>query len=297
MNIDEQARKKILTALLSVRGNFDGSDAKFALAYGINKSVFNRLKKGETERVLKDAAWITMARKLNVLLGDEPEWMAANTGVFEYLTSQMSVCKSESISAMYCDATEVGKTFAAKHFVSGNKNAVYVDCSLHKTKNKLVRFIAQSFGVDNTGRYDDVFADLVYLLKVIYKPIVILDEFGDLDYSAFMEVKALWNGSEGTCSWYALGADGLQKKIDQGRINKRVGFAEIFSRYGSKYNRITPLVPDEQKEFWMEEAVAIINANLPNYQDKQKLLIKANGSNRALRTQILKIKRQLQNPS
>lgn len=295
MTIDETARKKIVAALLSARDNFEGSDAKFASSYNISASVFNRLKKGETDRLMRDAVWISVARKLGVVLGDEPELLTADTAVFQYITSQLTLCKSESISAMYCDATETGKSHSAKWFVANNKNSVYVDCSLHKSKQKLIRHIAQSLGIDFMGRYEDVFADLVYLLKVIYKPIVILDEFGDLDYSAFMEVKALWNGTEGACAWYAMGADGLQKKIESGRINRRVGFAEIYSRYGSKFNRVTPLVPEEQKEFWMEEALAIIDVNLPIIapQDRQKMLIKSNGSTRALRNQILKLKRKM----
>ncbi|WP_346237735.1 AAA family ATPase [Niabella insulamsoli] len=294
MTINEEVRKKIASVLLQQRQNFDGSDAQYALSFDINKGVYARLKNNETERLLSDKKWITIARRLGVQLGDEPEWLPARTGVFEYITSQMTICKAESISSIYCDAAEVGKTEAAKYFCKTTKNSVYIDCSLHKSKQKLIRAIAQGFGLEHTGKYVDVFSDLVYYLKVIHKPFVALDEAGDLEYSAFLELKALWNGSEYCCAWYMLGADGLKKKLNRGKESKKVGFTEIISRYGSKYNRVTPVVDDERLEFWKDEAIAIIQANAPIGIDIQQLLLKSNGSHRALRTQILKLKRKSQ---
>jgi hypothetical protein len=109
-----------------------------------------------------------------------------------------------------------------------------------------------------------------------------------------LEVKALWNGTENACAWYAMGADGLKKKIEHGCANKRVGFTEIRSRFGVKFNNIYPETSEEAKNFWLQEAAAIISVNLPQLppMERQKLLLKANGSNRVLRTQILKLKRK-----
>lgn len=292
MTINEEVRKKILNALLQNRGNFDGSDAQYARSFDINKGVYSRLSQGETERVLSDKKWISLARMLQVQLGDEPEWIPARTAVFEYLTTQMSICKAESLSSIYCDVSEVGKTVAGRWFCQNSKNSVYVDCSLHKSKQKLIRAIAQGFGINHTGKYADVFSDLVYYLRVVNKPFIVFDEAGDLDYSAFLELKALWNGSENCCGWYMMGADGLKRKLERGKENQRVGFMEVISRYGSRYNRITPVVEGERLEFWKEEALAIISVNAPSGTDVQKLLQKSNGSHRALRTQILKLKRQ-----
>jgi hypothetical protein len=292
MTINEEVRKKILNALLQNRGNFDGSDAQYARSFDINKGVYSRLSQGETERVLSDRKWISLARMLQVQLGDEPEWIPAQTSVFEYLTTQMNLCKAESLSSIYCDISEVGKTVAGRWFCKNTKNSVYVDCSLHKSKQKMIRAIAQGFGINHSGKYADVFSDLVYYLRVVNKPFIVFDEAGDLDYSAFLELKALWNGSENCCGWYMMGADGLKRKLERGKENQRVGFMEVISRYGSRYNRITPVVEGERLEFWKEEALAIISVNAPSGTDVQKLLQKANGSHRALRTQILKLKRQ-----
>lgn len=308
MTLSTEARQKIAAALLQNRKNFDGSDAQYSLSFDINKSVFNRIKNGETEQLMNDKKWISTARRLGVQLGDEPEWLPAHTAVFEYLISQMTICKAESLSGMYCDVTEVGKTFAGKYMAANTKNTIYIDCSQYKSKQKLVRAIAQGFGLEHSGKYAEVFSDLAYYLRVVYKPLIILDEAGDLEYSAFLELKALWNAAEYLCGWYMMGADGLEQKINRGRDNKKVGFAENFSRFGSKYNRLTPRQEEERLEFWKEEACKIIEANAPAGTDIQTLINRSIigqpngkkkettnglvfGSNRSLRTQILKLKR------
>jgi hypothetical protein len=293
MIINEEVRKKIAHVLLQNRQNFDGSDAQYSLSFDINKGIYAQIKTGKTERVLSDKKWITIARRLGVQLGDEPDWVTSRTGVFDYITSQMAICKAESISGTFCDIPESGKTVAARWFCANTKNSVYIDCSLYKSKQKLIRAIAKGFGVEHTGNYADVFSDLIYYLKVVHKPFIALDESGDLEYSAELELKALWNGAEYCCGWYRLGANGLERKIERGITSRKVGFEENFSRFGGKVQTVYPKVKDERFEFWKEEAVAIIQDNAPAGCDIQQLLIKANGSNRALRTQILKLKRKL----
>lgn len=66
--------------------------------------------------------------------------------------------------------------------------------------------------MDSKGHYADVYEDLVYYLRSIEHPLIILDEAGDLQYEAFLELKALWNATERCCAWYMMGADGLKEK-------------------------------------------------------------------------------------
>ena len=74
----------------------------------------------------------------------------------------------------------------------------------------------------SNGRYSDVYEDLVAYLRTIDTPLVILDEAGDLQYEAFLELKALWNATERCCAWYMMGADGL-KGEDQPRHRRQEG--------------------------------------------------------------------------
>jgi len=286
-----EIKKKVLAALEAKRKNFAGSDNKFAVSISINPAQYSRIKNGEVDNVLSDSNWITLARVLEVKLGNAIDWKTANTQVYVTVTTFLRKCQEDSISGMLCDDADIGKTYAAKSYIKSAKNAVYIDCSQVKSKQKLVRQIAKEFGVGHTGKYQDVYSDLTYYINSLDNPLIILDEAGDLQYDAFLELKALWNATERYCGWFMMGADGLKEKIRRAIDNKKVGFTEIFSRYGKRYQRVTPQGKEELKNFNMSNAAAIIKANAPSGTDVKKLLQKTDGSLRRIYTEISKLKK------
>ncbi len=274
--ITTELKQKIVEELLKARKNFDGSDAKFARSLEINNAQYSRIKGGEFERVLSDANWLRIARKIGVNLRNVPEWVIAKTPVFQYITAQLEVCQRESVSAMICDLSDIGKTFSAKYYCKNNRNAVYIDCSQVKTKQKLIRQIAKEFGVGTTGRYADVYEDLVFYLKALPTPLIVLDEAGDLKYDAFLEIKALWNATEMACGYYMLGADGLQEKMRRAISHKKVGYTELFSRFGKRFGKAIP-EGDGGKKVLQSTAMMIIKANLKNDTNVNKIYTKTLG--------------------
>lgn len=269
--ITTELKKRIIEEMARDRMNFAGSDAKYAVSLGINNAQYSRIKNGETERVLSDANWITIARKLDVKLTGRVEWKVANTPVYQFVTAQLEVCQRDSMSAMICDLSDIGKTFTAKHYARGHKNVAYIDCSQVKTKQKLIRQIAKEFGVGINGKYADVYEDLVFYLKTLPTPLIILDEAGDLQYDAFLEVKALWNATEMACGYYMMGADGLQEKMRRAINNRKVGYTELFSRFGKRFGKAIP-DGDEGKKILQATALMIIKANTPDGTNVNKIL-------------------------
>jgi hypothetical protein len=140
-----------------------------------------------------------------------------------------------------------------------------------------VREVAKAFGVNNGGFYRDVYQDLVFYLKTLEKPLIILDEAGDMDYDSFLEIKALWNATEGMCGWYMMGADGLREKMERCLKYKKVGYAEIFSRFGRRYCRVFYDCTDVVAKKLKESAAMIIQANAREDTDVNKLLSKTVG--------------------
>lgn len=264
------------------------SAKKMAVALGISPAQLSRVLKGETDGVLSDANWLSIARRLNVALGNAHPIVAAITPTFEFVTAQLELCQNGSLSAMLCDIAGIGKTFAARHYVRQHRHAVYIDCSQAKSKQKLIRTIAREFGVEYTGRYADVYADLVYYLRSIEKPLIVLDEAGDLDYSATLELKALWNATEYLCGWYLMGADGLRAKFDRQLHNKKVGYAELFRRFGERYQRVTPEGREAMEEFRRRQIAIVAKAN--GLVNVQELYHKTQGSLTRLYIEIQKIK-------
>jgi hypothetical protein len=288
--ITTDIKNKILSAIKVNRANYP-SDAKHAASLGISTSVYSALRNGNTERQMSDAAWISIARKLNVSLRGEIEWKAARTATFQFITAQLELCQGSSLSGIMCDMPNIGKTFTARHYVANHANVVYIDCSQVKTKLKLIRKIAGEFGVDSKGRYADVYDDLVYYLKSIQTPMIILDEAGDLQYEAFLELKALWNATERCCAWYMMGADGLKEKINRSIECKKVGYTEMLSRYGDRFSRVTPDDGKERERFLMEQARVVAKVNAPEGTDIATLVRKTAGGLRRVYTEIEKLKR------
>lgn len=287
--ITTDIKQRITAAISAARSNYP-SDAKHASALGITSSAYSSVKKGQTDRVLSDGAWISIARKLGVNLRGEIEWQAAKTATFDFISTHLDFCQQSSLSGILCDLPNIGKTFTARHYVKTHANAVYVDCSQVKTKLKLIRCIAGEFGVNARGRYADVYDDLVYYLRSIDRPLIILDEAGDLQYEAFLELKALWNATERCCAWYMMGADGLRAKITRNIDGQKVGYTEMLSRYGDRYARVTPEDGREREDFLREQARVVAKANAPEGADIGGIVRKTNGGLRRVYTEIEKLK-------
>ncbi len=288
--ITSENQKRILEAISSQRVNYP-SDAKHAASLGIATSVYNVLKNGQTDKVLSEANWITIARKLGVNLRGEMEWKVARTATFEYITAQLEFCQQGGLSGILCDLPNIGKTFTALYYVKGHRNAIYIDCAQVKSKQRFIRKIAKEYGVNSNGRYVDVYDDLVYYLRSIDTPLIVLDEAGDLQYEAFLELKALWNATEHCCAWYMMGADGLKEKINRSIECKKVGYTEILSRYGDKYSKVTPEDGKEREQFLKEQARVVAKINAPEGTDINQIVRKSGGSLRRVYTMFELMKR------
>jgi hypothetical protein len=288
--ITTELKQKIAGAMTERRENFGGSDNQYAISLGINGAVYNRIKNGETERILADAKWISLARTLNVQIGNAPQWKTAKTPVYVKVTGQLEFCQTNAALAVLCDDAGIGKTYAAEEYARTHKNVIYVDCSQVKTKQQMVRYIAKTLGVGHTGRYSEVYEDLVFYLRTLPNPLIILDEAGDLNYPAFLELKSLQNRTKECCGWYMMGADGLKAKINSGINCKKVGYAEIFDRYGAKFQKVVPEGKEAREEFYAVQAAAVIKANAPEGVDIRKMLL---ATDSRLRRVYIEIKKQL----
>ena len=288
-----EQKKKIIAAIEEHRKLYD-SDAKHAKVLGVSTSVYSLIKQGLTDKTLSDANWVRIARRLDVNLKHQMDWQTARTETYVKISAQMEAVQRSALSMILCDEPNIGKTYTAKQYVKTHKEAIYIDCSQVKTKRRFIRKVAAEFGLDSKGTYDDVYNELTYyIVNMLTQPLVILDEAGDLQYEAFLELKALWNATEHCCGWYMMGADGLKEKINRSIDCKKVGYTEILSRYGGKYAKITPDDGKERADFLMKQAVIVAKANAPegsSSADIATIARKAQGGLRRVYTEIEKIK-------
>ena len=200
MKLTTEFKQKVRLAILNGAENYGGSNSKYAKSLGLNPSVYSRLKSGEIDKIISDNEFLTLGRLFAVSLKAE-NWKVARTFVYNQIESNITFCQRTSKSMILVDDCGIGKTFCARHIVRKLKNAFYFDCSQAKTKQQFIRQLAKTVGVENTGRYVDVKNNLKYCLSnILYLPIIVLDEAGDLDHSSFLELKELWNGTENACA-------------------------------------------------------------------------------------------------
>lgn len=288
MKITTQQKNRIVSEIRNRQKNYE-SQSQMAKAFGLSPAQMTRTLKGEINRVLSDENFLRLANELGIDLRGY-EWKTAKTPVFNKVYTQLKTCQNEGISAMLVDNAGVGKSYTAKEYVKENANAVYIDCSQVKTKQLLIRDIARKFGLASTGRYADVYRGLVFYLTSSVAPLIILDEAGDLAYPAFLELKALWNATEGLTGYYMMGADGLRAKIERNIEHQKVGYTELFRRFGERFQQVTPLGKEELEHFKRQQLTLVAKANgMPGVQE---LYAKTQGSLTRLKIEFLKLKRR-----
>ncbi|HEY9196840.1 MAG TPA: ATP-binding protein, partial [Mucilaginibacter sp.] len=191
LQITEDFKQKVLTALNDARLNYGGTDTAFSKKFNINNAVYSRLKKGETDGLLKETQWLSIGRELGVNLL-ERKWNIARTEVFTTIEEDILFCQEYAKGKMCVDDCGIGKTFTAKYLSRTLKNCFYVDASQAKGVHLFIKAIARAVGVDTAGKYADIKANVKYYLNNLPKPIVIIDEAGDLNTPVLLEIKELW---------------------------------------------------------------------------------------------------------
>ncbi len=289
MNLPIGFKQKVWDAVMAHRDNYGGSDSAYAQQLGINKAVYSTMKKhGVTDGKLTDATWVMLGRRFHVTMGND-NWKTVRTPVYNAIEKALVTCQENGLSMMLADECGIGKTYCATRIVSKMKNAFYVDCSQAKTKSRFIRTLATTLGVSTKGRLDEIKDMIKYYISILENPIIVLDEAGDLVYNAFLDFKEIWNANQYSCAWYLMGADGLRDKIERGYNRKKVGFAEMRSRFSDEYNTIVPSDKASKEAFYSKLIgdVATANTNDPKAVNRYvNVCLKKEGTLRHLRTLI-----------
>ncbi|SDE08450.1 ATP-binding protein [Riemerella columbipharyngis] len=267
MNISNELREAIAQAMLTNRDNYGGSAEAYAKTLGISGAVFSRLKKGERKGLLSATQWMNIGRKLQVTIGKNT-WKAVETDVYLEIRDDFQFCQQNAKSLILVDDCGIGKTYSAKILISQMCNAFYIDASQHKTKRNFIKALAREIGCGTDGTFTEILENIKYYINALSGCFICIDEAGDLDYPAFLELKGLINGTAGNCGWYMMGADGLRAKIKRGINNHKVGYREIFDRFSAEFRGITPDEKSQKYEFYDKLLRDVAAANM---SDKSKV--------------------------
>lgn len=274
LQISPEFKTKVVQALLQARSQFDGTDTQFAKQWGINNAVYSTLKSAKRyDGLLRDAQWLNIGRSLQVS-AHERTWVTAKTDVYAAMLEDITFCQSHSKAMLYVDECGIGKTHNGMSIARGLRNCFYVDASQAKTKQAFIRLVARTIGVDDRDKYLSVKSNIKYALTTLPQPMMIIDEAGDLEYPAFLELKELWNATADLCGWYMMGADGLRAKIERGISYKKVGYAEIFSRFSERFGKVVPSDRTARIQFYRKLFTDVLSVNMKDKKDLPKIVNK-----------------------
>ncbi len=238
-----EEKKQIADNILALHKSSGLSGRKFAASIGFKEADISNLNTGawqKNPKLIGDQKWLRLAQRAGFTRDVELKLEAAHTAVFDYITEQLRVCQSASTYSLMCDSAGIGKTYACQHYKRENPYVLYIDCSLCPKATQFKRTFSAAAGIAPIGSIDEVFEAAILSVKQMNKPLLILDEAGDLNDNVFKVVKRLYNDLEDVCGICLFGAGGLKHKIERGISCNKVGFEELFSRFGRDYGRFTP---------------------------------------------------------
>lgn len=278
--------ERIVCAIAEQRNNYE-SDGKHATAIGVSDTAYSFIKSGQYSKIA-EKNWLRIARELGVQLEGEA-WKAAKTTTYLYITAQLEACQKGHINKAFCDLPDIGKTFTATLYAKSHKNVALIDCSVFRTRNRLIRRIARQLGIEADGAFYKVRDNMVEALKTLKDPLVILDEAGDISMDALRELKGLINETGDACAWYFMGADGFRSLYERSIRCERLGFAEMFSRMGGEFCNLSNNreVAGSADEFKRQQVAAVASLNFAG-DERKRVEAKAQGSLRSLRNSYRK---------
>lgn len=291
MIITSDLKQKVVDALTRDAKERNMSQAEYSryianlLCIPFSPAAMSSIKHKEKRNFLADGTWLRLAKHFN-LIGDN-SWVTAETHTYKTMFTYLEMCKKHGIWRMMCDHASFGKTYAAEEFAKKNKGSVfYIHCGDNSTKAEFITELARQFGISREGTYNQLWRDVTDELLLIQKPLLILDEFGDVHDSIITLMKSLYNkanmGSHNALGVLHIGADNLQKRMIDGRRLRKQSYAEYWSRFGDDILTLNMVNPDIEKPAHLQisdmlknDATLITDLNLPkNMVDFRDDLIK-----------------------
>jgi len=272
-NLYAKIGKKKITASVAAR-QIGVSDA--TISNIINEAYINNPTLFPSDRMwLKIASWTGM----------KTGWQTAETANYKRVMNVCRHAQDNGISRAISFDPGTGKTFALKAYSNDTPNCWYIECDEFFTKKIFLRELMKAMGI--AGGPLSV-ADMVYeitdKLNTTDRPLVIIDEADKLNDSSLNLFKTFYN--KANAGFVLTGTPYFRNRIDRGVRKLKMGYWEIFSRFGGEF---IPLHKVDEK---MVRQVCEANG-MTDEGEIQEVMEAANGDLRRVKSMVERI--QLRN--
>lgn len=248
-----------------------------------NTVAANAQVSGATISQLKAHNWQHIAdnmfRKVQSNLRIDLNWNVAETDNLKEVYHYCNSAQSQGMAICVSDKAGKGKSNGFKYYDRANANVIHLECKRSWSKKSFVKQLLIAMGVNPVGTTEEMLDRFNVQVKKMHQPLLIFDQadkLKDPQLDLFME---FYNDHEAHLGIILSGVKALEKRIDQGRQRNKIGYDEIYSRFGSKYISIDPVS--------LSDVTKICQANgVDNARDIQIIYDTCGGDLRRVRREI-----------
>lgn len=201
-----------------------------AVKVGVSAATINHMINNKWD-LIKDEIWNKAQSTLKIDLN----WNHAETSNYNDLTKLLEATQNRSLSISIAMKEGRSKSHTYRRFDRLNKNVIYVECKNYWTKKQYVKALLTASGLSAEGTVGELIETFISHVGRLSSPIVIIDQadkLKDPQLDLFMD---FYNELEGRCAFVVSGVPALKKRIMMGVQRDKIGYREIFSRFGRTF--------------------------------------------------------------
>lgn len=186
-----------------------------------------------------------MFRKVQNNLRIDLNWNVAQTDNLKEVYYYCHSAQEQSLAICISDHAGKGKSNGFKYYDRTNTGVIHLECKASWSKKSFLKNLLIVMGIAPVGTTEEMLETFNVKIKQMDRPLLILDQadkMKDPQLDLFME---FYNDHEGHLGIILSGVKALEKRIDKGVQKDKIGYAEIFSRFGSKYINMHPVGPKD----------------------------------------------------
>ena len=223
-------KENIVSGLRRYCERYESQNRAAASLKGVSAATVSQLLNGNWE-LIGDEMWRNVASQTGYR---ERRWVAVETVNFRTIGRILADAQDNSLVLAITDEAGTGKSFALNHYRDNNRNVYLLCCNDYWDRKLFITELLAAIGKDYTGQtVGEMMRDVVGRLKVIERPLIILDEADKLKDHVLQLFITLYNNLEDECGMVLCSTSHLERRLVQGLKSKK-GYKEIWSRIGKK---------------------------------------------------------------
>jgi hypothetical protein len=281
--ITELQKQKIADKLANYVGKYESQARAANSLKNVSAATINHMLNGKW-KLIKEEMWRNVAVQIGY---SDNDWVIVETRDFRIITDILKDSQENALVHAIIGEAGTGKTGAFEVYTSNHKNAFHIKCAEYWNRKTFLQELLSALGRDSSGyTLNEMMVECIRTLKMLDRPILILDEFDKVNDQILYFFITLFNTLEDICSIIICATNHLQKRIIRGvNINKK-GFKEIYSRIGRKFIELKGLNTSDITQVCMANGIE-------SREEIRSVIDDAEGDLRRIKKKIHAIKKML----